>query len=176
MLVSRARIASILAAAMLVAAGCASPPSSTLPKPSTAPRSTTPPPAPKQTQHSDATVLELAREYLGTPYRYGGSTRKGMDCSGLVLRVFERAGQDLPRTSASQFKVGQRVAASDLMPGDLVFFANGSGRVNHVGIYAGGRRFIHASTGKRVVRYDSLDSNYFRSHYAGARRVSVPAR
>jgi cell wall-associated NlpC family hydrolase len=99
-----------------------------------------------------------------------------MDCSGLVLRVFKRVGHDLPRTSASQFQVGQSVAASELMPGDLVFFTNGNGRVNHVGIYAGRRHFIHASTAKRTVRYDSLNSRYFRAHYAGARRITAPAR
>jgi cell wall-associated NlpC family hydrolase len=160
---------------MVVAVGCAAPPRSTLPRPST---DSVPakPSSPQEVESNLPLVVELAREYLGTPYRYGGSTREGMDCSGLVLRVFKRAGHDLPRTSASQFRVGENVAASELMPGDLVFFTDGKGRVNHVGIYAGKRRFIHASTGKHKVRYDSLNSSYFRSRYAGARRISVSAR
>ena len=159
---------------LLAAAGCASPPKSTLPRPAT----DTPdmPAAAPVRPAEDGQIVALAREYLGTPYRYGGSTTNGMDCSGLVLRVYKRAGYKLPRTSASQFGVGQRVEREQLQSGDLVFFVNSKGRVNHVGIYAGGDRFIHASTSKRAVRYDSLSSKYFRSRFAGGRRIVRSAR
>ncbi|NNM32880.1 MAG: C40 family peptidase, partial [Gemmatimonadetes bacterium] len=107
--------------------------------------------------------------YLGTPYRYGGNTRDGLDCSGLVCQVYRKHGMDLPRTSFHQYRQGRPVDRSDLQPGDLVFFSGSGGGVQHVGIYVGENRFLHASTHHRQVRIDSLSQRYFREHYLGAR-------
>ena len=118
-----------------------------------------------------AEVVQSAAQYLGTPYRYGGASAGGMDCSGLVMSVFSEHGIVLPRSCAAQAKRGRGVHRSDLREGDLVFFGNAGSPPSHVGIYQGDGRFIHASTGKGKVRYDALSAAWFRDHYRGARRV-----
>jgi cell wall-associated NlpC family hydrolase len=116
-------------------------------------------------------VVSIAAKYLGTPYRYGGeSPRKGFDCSGLVFYSFEQLGQKVPRTAAAQRKAAERVSRDDLEPGDLVFFRSSKGRVDHVGIYAGDGRFIHAPNSGSVVSYAYLDDPYYRSHFVSAGR------
>ncbi len=117
-------------------------------------------------------VLSKAQNYLGTPYRLGGTTAKGLDCSGLVYTVYRALGISLPRTSRAQAGFGASVSRNELIKGDLVFFKTGKGsRVSHVGIYAGSGEFIHASTRSRRVKYDRLDNQYFRNRYVTARRV-----
>lgn len=117
-------------------------------------------------------LVRYAHSFEGTPYRMGGASRDGMDCSGLVIRVYDHFGLALPRTSAEQSQVGETVDKSDLMGGDLVFFrTTRREQVTHVGIYVGAGKFIHASTSARRVRVDELDSAYFRRRFAGARRV-----
>lgn len=117
-------------------------------------------------------IVTAAQSYLGTPYRHGGTTHRGVDCSGLVIAVFAESHIDLPRTSLDQSQVGVAVDASDLLPGDLVFFRTSRGRgVSHVGIFIGNGRFIHASTSARRVRIDALDDDYFRSRLVTAQRV-----
>jgi cell wall-associated NlpC family hydrolase len=96
------------------------------------------------------------------------------DCSGLVQWTVERAtGRQLPRVAADQARAGQPVERADLQPGDLVFFrdTNGSG-ISHVGIYAGDGQFIHAASERYGIIVSRLDSPYWVSHYAGARRVA----
>ncbi|MFE2004336.1 C40 family peptidase [Pseudomonas guariconensis] len=119
-------------------------------------------------------VLSRAVNVLGTPYRWGGSSpSKGFDCSGLVKYAFtDVADVDLPRTSNAMAKGhGVKVAKSDLKPGDLIFFNIKSRRVNHVAIYLGNDRFIHAPrTGKRVS-IDTLSKPYWQKHYVVAKRV-----
>ncbi len=116
-------------------------------------------------------VVSIAAGFLGTPYRYGGaSPRKGFDCSGLVFYSFEQLGQKVPRTAADQRKAAERVKRDDLEPGDLVFFRTSKGRVDHVGIYAGDGRFIHAPNSGSVVSYASLDDPYYKSHFVSAGR------
>ncbi len=117
-------------------------------------------------------VVSTAREFLGTPYRMGGSSTQGVDCSGLVYRVFENHGIAVPRTSRSQSMFGEKVARGELRPGDLVFFrTTRSGGVSHVGIYAGRGEFIHASTQQRQVKVEKLDNRYFRARFVTARRI-----
>ena len=119
-------------------------------------------------------VLIRAVNVLGTPYRWGGSSpSKGFDCSGLVKYAFtDVADVDLPRTSNAMAQGhGVKVAKSDLKPGDLIFFNIKSRRVNHVAIYLGNDRFIHAPrTGKRVS-IDTLSKPYWQKHYVVAKRV-----
>jgi cell wall-associated NlpC family hydrolase len=117
-------------------------------------------------------VVESAERFLGTPYRMGGTTAKGMDCSGLVYTVYKDFGIALPRTSQGQSRFGEQVGQGSLARGDLVFFSTGKGsKVSHVGIYAGSGQFIHASTRSKRVKYDRMDNKYFRNRYVTARRV-----
>jgi hypothetical protein len=119
---------------------------------------------------SESTLRKVAESYLGVPYRWGGSDRKGMDCSGFVQRVFDEAHQmQLPRNSAAMARYGKPVSRGDLKPGDLVFFKRV--RIDHVGIYMGDGYFIHSQSGIGVT-YTRLDAPYFSTHYAEAKRVA----
>ncbi len=124
-------------------------------------------------QSSD--VLSRAVNQLGTPYRWGGSTPgKGFDCSGLVKYAFNDIDEvDLPRTSNAMANGdhGVKVERKDLKPGDLIFFNLKSRRVNHVAIYLGNDRFIHAPRRGKSVTIDTLKKPYWQSHYVVAKRV-----
>jgi cell wall-associated NlpC family hydrolase len=120
----------------------------------------------------DDRLRKVAESYLGVPYRFGGRSKSGMDCSGFVGQVFSEAyGVKLPRSSRSIYKTGAPVAKSALKPGDLVFFRS-LGYIDHSGIYMGANYFIHSATSVGVS-YSALDAPYFRDHYAGARRMSA---
>lgn len=115
-------------------------------------------------------IADAALARLGAPYRYGGTTGGGYDCSGLVYRIYLEHGIQLPRTVREQAQVGQDVRS--LVPGDLLFFRLSGGSASHVGIYVGDGGFVHASTGRRQVVRDDLRTNeYFRERYLGARRI-----
>ncbi len=118
-------------------------------------------------------IIDYAAKFLGCKYVYGGNTPSGFDCSGYVKYVFKHFGVDLTRTSASQYSNSVRIKKSELKIGDLVFFSQtaGSSKVGHVGIYVGGGQFIHAAAPGKGVRYDSLNSSYYSSHYIGSGRV-----
>jgi len=119
-------------------------------------------------------VVSIAQGLIGTPYRYGGDTpKKGFDCSGLVYYSFDRLGVKVPRTAADQRSAAERIKRDDLEPGDLVFFRSSKGRVDHVGIYAGDGRFIHAPNAGKVVSYAYLDDPYYRKHFVSAGRFEV---
>ncbi|WP_409312751.1 C40 family peptidase [Pseudomonas putida] len=123
-------------------------------------------------QSSD--VLSRAVNVLGTPYVWGGSSpKKGFDCSGLVKYAFnDVADVDLPRTSNAMARGhGVKVAKGDLKPGDLIFFNIKSRRVNHVAIYLGNDRFIHAPRRGKRVSIDTLSKPYWQRHYVVAKRV-----
>lgn len=118
-----------------------------------------------------ASVVAVAMQYLGTPYKWGGnSVRSGTDCSGFVKLVFSRFGVELPRHSSTQSKAGQRVEWSDLRPGDRIYFATKGRVVNHCGIYIGGRYFIHASSRHNKVAIDDLSDPFYLNNLVVARR------
>lgn len=136
---------------------------------STANSKLVPPMAPK----TSSNVLSRAVNVLGTPYRWGGSSpSKGFDCSGLVKYAFNDATFNLPRTSnAMASGHGEKVDRKDLKPGDLIFFKLKSRRVNHVAIYLGNDRFIHAPRRGKSVTIDTLNKPYWNTHYVVAKRV-----
>jgi cell wall-associated NlpC family hydrolase len=107
---------------------------------------------------------------IGTKYKSGGTSTKGFDCSGFTSYVFGKLGIELPRTSASQSKIGKKVAKEDLQPGDLVFFNTSGKGVSHVGIYVGDGKFAHSSSSKGVT-ISGMSDSYYVKRYLGARRV-----
>lgn len=119
---------------------------------------------------SQRLIVIAALEWVGVPYRYGGTNREGVDCSAFVRSVFNDAGETLPRTSQEQSGVGATVARSLLRTGDLLFFQTSGDGVSHVGIAIGDDRFVHASTSRGVI-VSSLAEKYYSERFLFARRV-----
>jgi len=120
----------------------------------------------------DDPVLKTALSFRGTRYGYGHASRSSTDCSGLMLQVMKKHGVNLPRTAREQSGVGAKVGKDGLKKGDLVFFhTNRSSRVNHVGMYIGNGKFIHASSGGGHVQVNSLNDGYYSRRFVAARRV-----
>jgi probable lipoprotein NlpC len=121
-------------------------------------------------------VISKARSYTGTPYKWGGTSSKGMDCSGLLLNSFGAIDYKIPRTSAEQKKIGKKVSRSEIKKGDLLFFATSKKKrkVTHVGLVTevqGSKvTFIHASTSKGVTE-SSLQNAYWNKRFRQARRI-----
>jgi cell wall-associated NlpC family hydrolase len=156
----RALVAGAIPAAALLLAGCAGHPRRPAPQPDTG-----------------ATIAALAVSLVGAPYHFGGADAEGFDCSGLARYVHERAGLAIPRTAREQQRAARPVPVAELAPGDLVFFHLRSRRVDHVGIYAGSGRFIHAPRAGVAVAYADLAGGYYRARLLGAGRFwdSSPA-
>lgn len=117
----------------------------------------------------------LLKQYLGIPYRRGGLTKKGMDCSGFVRTVYRRIfGVELPHNSRDQYRCTdlKKVATNRLQTGDLLFFARKK-KVNHVGIYLGNNRFIHASSSVGIT-ISSLNEGYWKKRFIGSKRSLLP--
>lgn len=128
-------------------------------------------------QRNIETVIQTARSYTGTPYKWGGTTRSGMDCSGLLINSFDAIDYDIPRTSKAQSKVGKKVKLDQLRKGDLVFFATGKKKrkITHVGLVTGKNgqnnlTFIHASSSLGVVE-TNIYSDYYMKRFRYGRRI-----
>jgi len=172
-------------AAVLAATGCAS--SGAVPRPF--PGATTSAPVDHEDPGAPAppdllahrfdgrAVAAFALGFRGVPYRLGGADPGGFDCSGLVQYVFARYGVSVPRVVEQQYESGRKIKASEVVPGDLVFFdTKGRGRdASHVGIAIGENQFVHAPNSNGVVRVEALGSTYWGARYIGARRMPAPS-
>jgi len=116
-------------------------------------------------------IVTTALRYLGIPYKWGGYSTSGLDCSGFVKAVFATNGIDLPRVSRDQAQVGTPVGDwKELRPGDRLYFACNSGQVDHTGIYIGNGLFIHSSSSRQGVAIDSIHSPFYARSLVAARR------
>ena len=116
-------------------------------------------------------VVELAKQYLGTPYRYGGAAPGGFDCSGFVYYIYSQMGVTLNRVAADQMTNGTWVDKGNLQPGDIVGFTNSSGYINHVGIYAGNGMMIHSPQTGDVVKFESIVTGNYAGRLTCGRRI-----
>lgn len=123
-----------------------------------------------------AEVIETAKEYIGTPYYYGGMSKEGIDCSALILFAYSKNDVELPRTSRAQSKIGRKIKKSKAEPGDLIFFKTNRRRsvITHVGLitenHEGKIKFIHASSSQGVVE-SSLENSYYKKTFAKINRI-----
>ena len=133
---------------------------------------------------SDDEVLEMAYSakseleqaafnFLGTRYRFGGNSRKGIDCSAFVQQVFREVDVNLPRSAREQFRVGAQVERDEMQKGDLIFFRTYARFPSHVGIYLGDGKMIHASSRSRRVVVTSIDHPYYKKRFIGAKRITL---
>jgi murein DD-endopeptidase len=117
-----------------------------------------------------AAIVAVANTLVGTRYQFGGADAAGFDCSGLALYAYERVGIAIPRTAAAQQRAARAVPAAELAPGDLVFFHIRARAVDHVGIYSGGGRFIHAPRAGHAVEYADLYRGFYARRFVSAGR------
>jgi len=155
-------VRAFLVIAVLAVAGCAS----------------TPQKAPVASSGSTRPTAELggqaaatALKMVGKPYRYGGSSPSGFDCSGLVLYSYKQAGFSLPHSTDKQRSLSRGIKLAELRRGDLLFFNQEGKKHGHVGIYIGDAKFVHAPSSGKSVRSDRLDSPYWKKHLSEARRI-----
>ena len=123
--------------------------------------------APAEPGENGRAAVDIALRYVGTPYRWGGASPDGFDCSGLVSYVYSRVGVSLPHNAAEQYRYGTPVSRNELQPGDLLFFD----RLRHNGIYVGDGKFVHARKTGRHVGLARLDEPWYESKWVGARRL-----
>jgi LysM repeat protein len=115
--------------------------------------------------------VRVVKNFLGIPYKLGGSTLKGIDCSAFVKKIFEIFNVQLPRTAREQFRIGKKVGREELEEGDLIFFKTRRANNTHVGIYIGNNQFVHASYRSKEVRVDTLDTPYFNQRFINGVRI-----
>lgn len=115
-------------------------------------------------------LIAEAHKVIGTPYRAGGTTPKGFDCSGFVGYTYKKVGVSLPRSSGAMYKKGKPVSLKQLAPGDLLFFKTSKHKgISHVAIYIGKNRMIHATS--KGVKVDSIHQSYWKQRFVGAKRL-----
>jgi murein DD-endopeptidase len=157
---SRLSLASLLVAGCLIA-GCSS-----VPRASDAERG--------------AAIARAAARVVGTPYHFGGADAQGFDCSGLIAYAYEHEGLEVPRTAEEQRRAAHPVSFDDLLPGDVVFFRTkfhfNRHHADHVGIYSGDGRFIHAPRSGVAVSYANLNEGYYKKHFVSAGRFGETRR
>ncbi|MGG4505052.1 C40 family peptidase [Heyndrickxia sporothermodurans] len=119
--------------------------------------------------YSAKNVIKEAKKHIGTPYKWGGVTPKGFDCSGFVYYSFKKNGKKLPHSSSAMYKKGTKVKKSKLKPGDLIFFKTNGRSISHVAIYIGKNKVIHSVS--KGVKIDNLKSYYWKTRYVGAKRL-----
>ena len=124
---------------------------------------------PSAPEHGE-TAAALAAKMVGKPYKYGGSSPSGFDCSGLVTYSFRQAGVALPHNTAQQRTTSRLIKVAELRRGDLLFFDQEGKKHGHVGIYLGEGRFVHAPSSGKSVRTDALSNPYWKKHLTEARR------
>lgn len=140
-------------------------------EPSRKPADTSPPRKTGPSGNMGGIAARTAERFVGIPYRWGGdNVVEGMDCSGFVRAVFNLCGISIPRTSAEQFRTGEGVSRDELRDGDLVFFGSSADKINHVGIYVGGGRFVHAPRRGDEIKVSALEDRYFSERFVGAKR------
>ena len=128
--------------------------------------------APEAPDAPDApSAVQTALDFLGTPYRNGGTDPSGFDCSGFVQYVFARHGMAVPREVRAQYQAGREIDLKDAQPGDLIFFETVSRGASHVGMVVGDGRFVHAPSSRGVVRVEAYVANYWSIRIVGARRI-----
>lgn len=115
--------------------------------------------------------IRVVKSFVGIPYRLGGSTIRGIDCSAFVKKIYEIFNISLPRTAKEQLRIGKKVEREELVEGDLVFFKTRRSNDPHVGIYIGNNEFIHASSRSKEVRIDRLDTPYFYTRFIKGVRI-----
>lgn len=147
---SLARLTRLLGVVLVALGGCAGSP-------------------PVAVEHAGDRAARVALDQVGTPYRYGGSSPSGFDCSGLVHYSYRQAGKSVPRTTSGLWDALAPVANRDLRAGDLLFFEI-EGKMSHVGLYIGNGRFVHAPSSGRTVEIERLDSDFYRQAYLRAGR------
>lgn len=126
----------------------------------------------EQEKRMTGKVLSYAKDLVGIPYRFGGTTVRALDCSAFVQRVFRSIGIGIPRTAREQFKIGRNIDRDEISEGDLVFFKTRSRQYpSHVGIYIGDNQFIHTSRKERKVSIGNLNEPYYRKRFIGAKRL-----
>ncbi|MDD5118098.1 MAG: NlpC/P60 family protein [Sulfuricurvum sp.] len=118
-------------------------------------------------------VLARAKEFLGTPYAFGGKNGDRTDCSGFTQQVYQQFGVNLPHSAAEQAQLGESVDYKDLQVGDLLFYRTYKSDPSHVAIYAGDGQIIHASFSGHKVQYDSIDKGYYKNHFLYAKRLAL---
>src|SRR5262245_20729359 len=162
----------------LLAAGCASTGAKPRPFPTPSTRSAEPRNSPepenaREPQRGAVGIVRTALDLRGIPYRNGGQTLDGFDCSGFTQFVFAAHGFFQPGKVVEQFKVGRSVTPDEIAPGDLIFFATAGRGPSHVAIAVNGGTFVHAPSSKGVVRVEQLGSSYWSQRLIGVRRLDA---
>lgn len=127
--------------------------------------------ATRPTAEMGGQAADIALNMVGKPYRYGGSSPAGFDCSGLVLYSYKRAGLSLPHGTDKQRSLSRPIKVADLRRGDLLFFNQEGKKYGHVAIYVGNGKFVHAPSSGKSVRSDVLDTPYWKKHLSEVRRI-----